>query len=185
MCSCGCATPSVCRDVNCRCWQLCRRNAVRCSHSESLMSVALQSGRSFHNRDMTERTMQISLDASGLEPNNTCTSHSVYTQQDLGRHTTSVRERLVEQAGARELSGASGHSIHCWACGPLHRDTDSVSSLVVKVSKLIHLYPARDILGHAVLNFLNRFTPREVSMVSAFNPGHLSLVEFTCKLGSS
>ena len=49
-----------------------------------------------------------------LEPCNTCTvscltqdlkctSHSVYTQQGLGRHTT-VREGLVEQAGARELT---------------------------------------------------------------------------------
>ena len=112
-----------------------------------------------------------------------CTS--VYTPQGLGRHMTSDREGSVQQAGGRELSGASGHSTHCWACRPFHRDTNSVSSLVVKVSKLIHLYPVRDILGHAVLNFLNRFTRREASMVSAFNPGPLSLVEFTCKLGSS
>ena len=102
-----------------------------------------------------------------------CTS--VHTPQGLGRDMTSVREGSVQHAGGRELSGASSHSTHCWPCRPFHRDTNSVSSLVVKVSKLIHLYPVRDILGHAVLNLLNWFTQREVSMVSAFNPGHLSL----------
>ena len=40
--------------------------------------------------------------------------------QGLGRHMTSVREEFVEQAGARELQGASSHSTH--------RDTNSVSS---------------------------------------------------------
>ena len=33
---------------------------------------------------------------------------------------------------------ASGHSAHCWTCRPVYRDIDS---LIVKVSKLIHLRP--------------------------------------------
>jgi len=41
-----------------------------------------------------------------------------------------------------EFSQASDHSTHCWAYRPVHREIDS---LVVKVSKLFHLEPVRDI----------------------------------------
>ena len=60
--------------------------------------------------------------------------------------------------------------------------TGTRTSLIVKISKLMHLYPERDILGCVILNFLNKFTQREMSMVFAFNQKHLSLVEFTCNL---
>ena len=108
-----------------------------------------------------------------------CTS--VYTTRSWETHDVSQRRICPTGRWAWTL----WCSTHCWACHPFHWDTNSVSSLVVKVSTLIHLYPVRDILGQAVLNFLSRFTRREASMASAFNPGHLSLVGFTCKLGSS
>ena len=66
-----------------------RLDALNCSHSESLISV-----EAFTNRDMTERTMQISLTASGLEPN----KHSHY--RDCGS-TCRTRLRKSECSDTR------------------------------------------------------------------------------------
>ena len=46
---------------------------------------------------------------------------------------------------AQEFSRVSSHSTHCLGFYTMHRDTDSVSTLIVKVSKLIHLQTVREI----------------------------------------
>ena len=47
---------------------------------------------------------------------------------------------------AQEFSRVSSHSTHCLGFYTMHRDTDSVSTLIGKVSKLIHLQTVREIL---------------------------------------
>ena len=58
-----------------------------------------------------------------------------------------------------ELSSASGHSIHCWACRPLYRHTNSVSSRKQTHSPLTRTRGSWT-FGRAVLNILvlARFT---------------------------
>ena len=53
------------------------------------------------------------------------------TQHCLLQLRNIVRTRVFCAFRAHEFSSASRHSIHCWACRPLYRDTNSVSSLLV------------------------------------------------------
>ena len=101
------------------------RESARCLHADGFQN--------YTSNGLSQRvSVVIRLKAT---QDHKCISHSVYTPQSLGRHTTSVREGSVEQAGARELSGVQV-TPHIVGLVALCTGTRTLSH---QRSKLIHL----------------------------------------------